>query len=47
MHNSKLVTEKRMEEGLKRMPHPAYSPNRWPCDFFRFGYFNDLLIDKA
>jgi hypothetical protein len=46
IHNSKLVTEKLMEEGLKRMPNPAYSPNLSPCDFFLFGYLKDKLIDK-
>jgi hypothetical protein len=46
-HHSQLVTEKLIEEGLKRMPRPAYSPYGWPCDFFLFGYLNDNLIDKV
>jgi hypothetical protein len=45
--NSKLVTEQRTEEGLKRIPYPAYSPDRSPCDFFLFAYLKDKLIDKA
>jgi hypothetical protein len=36
-----------MEEGLKRMPHPAYNPDPLPCDLFLFGYLKDKLIDKA
>jgi hypothetical protein len=47
IHKSKLVTEKLMEERLKRMPHPAYRRNPSPCDFFLFGYLKDKLIDKA
>jgi hypothetical protein len=47
VRNSKLVTEKLMEEGLKRMPHPAYSPDRSPCNFFLFRCLKDKLINKA
>jgi hypothetical protein len=36
-----------MEEDLKRMPHPAYSPDQLPCDFFLFRYLKDKFIDKA
>jgi hypothetical protein len=30
------------------MPHPAYSPDLSPCDFFLFllGYLKDKLIDN-
>jgi hypothetical protein len=47
IHNSKLLTEKLMDEGLKRMPHLVYSPDLSPCDVFVFGYFKDKLMDKA
>jgi hypothetical protein len=47
IHNSKLVTEKLMEGGLKRMPHPVRSRNRSRCEFFLFGYLKHKLIDKA
>jgi hypothetical protein len=47
IYNSKLVTEKLMEQGQKRMPHPAYGPDRSPCDFFLFGCLKDKFIDKA
>jgi hypothetical protein len=36
-----------MEEGLKRMLHPAYNPDRSAYDFFLFGYLKDKFIDKA
>jgi hypothetical protein len=43
---SKVVAEKLTEENLKRMPHPVYSPDLSPCDFFLFGYLKDRLVDK-
>jgi hypothetical protein len=46
IHNSKVVTDKSDEPNLKRMPHPAYSPDLSPCDFFLFGYLKEKLIDK-
>jgi hypothetical protein len=46
IHNSKVVTDKLDEQNLKRMPHPAYSPDVSPCNFFLFGYLKDKLIDK-
>jgi hypothetical protein len=41
-----VVTEKLDEQNLKRMRHPAYSPDRSPCDFFLCGYLKDKVIDK-
>jgi histone-lysine N-methyltransferase SETMAR len=41
-----VVTDKLDDQNLKRMPHPAYSPDLSPCDFFLFGYLKDKLIDK-
>jgi histone-lysine N-methyltransferase SETMAR len=46
IHNSKVVTDKLDEQNLIRMPHPAYSPDLSPCDFFLFGYLKEKLIDK-
>jgi hypothetical protein len=45
-HNSRVVTEKLMQEGLKRIPHLADSPYLSPCDFFLFGYLKEKLVDK-
>jgi hypothetical protein len=36
-----------MEEGSKRMYHPAYSPDPSPCNLFLFGYLKDELIDEG
>jgi hypothetical protein len=35
-----------MEEGLKRMPHRAQSPDPSPCDLFLFDYLEGKLADK-
>jgi len=38
--NSKthLIDEKLRTLNVPRLPHPAYSPDLAPCDFFLFGY---------
>jgi histone-lysine N-methyltransferase SETMAR len=41
-----VVADKLDEQHVKRMPHPAYSPDLSPCDFFLFGYLKEKLIDK-
>jgi hypothetical protein len=28
---------------MKRAPHPPYSPDLAPCDFYLFGYVKDRL----
>jgi hypothetical protein len=33
-----LTSEKYDEYGIKRRPHPSYSPDLAPCDFWLFGY---------
>jgi hypothetical protein len=33
-----LASEKYDEYGIKRLPHPLYSPDLAPCDFSLFGY---------
>jgi hypothetical protein len=35
-----------MEEGVKRMPHPAYRPDLSPFDFFLFCDLKGKLVDK-
>jgi hypothetical protein len=43
---SRVVTDKLVEEKLKRMPHPAYSPNLSPCDVFLSAYLKGKSIDR-
>lgn len=40
---SHRVPEKFEELGLKRLPHPPYSPDIAPSDFFLFGYLKKQL----
>ena len=34
-----------MENGFKLIPHPPYSHDLAPCDFFLFGYLKDKLVN--
>ena len=43
IHNSKVSMEKTFELGFKRAPHPAFSPDISPTDFFLWGYVKDKL----
>ena len=36
VHNSILVTDYLTKIGIKTVPHPPYSPNLAPCDFWLF-----------
>ena len=36
MHNSILVTDYLTKMGIKTVPHPPYSPDLAPCDFWLF-----------
>ena len=36
VHNSILVTDYLTKMGIKTVPHPAYSPDLAPCDFWLF-----------
>jgi len=40
------VDEIIIEMGFTRLPHPAYSPDLAPTDFFLFGYMKNLLEGK-
>lgn len=43
VHNSNATSQKVAEFGLKRTPHPPFSPDIAPSDFFLFGYLTDKL----
>jgi hypothetical protein len=47
VQNSKRVTEKRIEEGLKKMFHPASSPHPSPCDNGNQPRYSEKLYDFA
>jgi histone-lysine N-methyltransferase SETMAR len=46
LRNTKTVADAMEGSDLKRMPHPPYSPDLAPCDFFLFGYLKQALIAK-
>jgi hypothetical protein len=31
---------------MKRAPHPPYSPDMAPCNFYRFGYVKESLAGR-
>jgi hypothetical protein len=40
------VTEFLAGNGMKIAPHPPYSPDLAPCDFYRFGYIKYRLAGE-
>lgn len=46
-HNAKLPEEKMKQLQIERLPHPAYSPDISPNDFFLYGYIKHNLKGKA
>lgn len=46
VHNSFDSSQKYDEYGFKRTPHPPYSPDIAPSDFYLFGYVKDRLKGK-
>ena len=41
IHTAEIVKEKMSELSLTLLPHPAYSPDLAPSDFFLFGYLKN------
>jgi histone-lysine N-methyltransferase SETMAR len=42
-----LTPEKFAELGIRRHPHPPYSPDLAPCDFWLFGYLKNSLEGRS
>ena len=42
-HTARKVTRFLEENHMKKAPHPSYSPDIAPCDFFLFGYIKQKL----
>lgn len=42
-HNSKATIEEITKYGMIRLPHPPYSPDISPCDFWLFGHLKEYL----
>jgi hypothetical protein len=45
-HDRAIITEKISVKGLGRTPHPAYSPDISPCDFWAFGTIQGMIKDR-
>jgi hypothetical protein len=46
-HTAKKVAEFLAGNGMRRVPHPPYSPDPAPCDFYLFGYIKGRLADAS
>lgn len=46
IHNGSKTSEFLSDHRLKRVDHPAYSPDLSPCDFWLFGRIKQLLEEK-
>jgi len=46
VHRSHYTIEKAEELGFEMLPHPPYSPDLAPSDFFLFGYIKTMLKNK-
>jgi histone-lysine N-methyltransferase SETMAR len=42
-----LTPEQYNDYGITRLPHPPYSPDLSPCDFWVFGYLNHCLAGRV
>ena len=45
-HNSKLTRQKISNYNIMRIPHPVYSPDIAPCNFWLFGKLKEYLKGK-
>jgi hypothetical protein len=44
-HNGSKVASKFEKHHIFRLPHPPYSPDRSPCDFWLFGLLTGIMKD--
>jgi hypothetical protein len=45
-HNGKKITAEIQHQRFARAPHPLYSPDLSPCDFWIFGLMKHSLKDR-
>jgi hypothetical protein len=46
-HNDRKVTNEFAHLKLDRIPHPPYSPDLSPCDFWLFGMLKQKIKDRV
>ena len=47
VHNSRKTEQEIQTSGFRRTPHPPYSPDLAPSDFFLFGYVKGKLAGRS
>jgi hypothetical protein len=45
-HNGNKISEKLAKRSIERAPHPPYSPDISPCDFWLFGMLKHNMKDR-
>ncbi|GFS18245.1 transposase [Elysia marginata] len=45
-HKARATTQSLRELGIQVLPHPAYSPDLAPCDFWLFPILKDRLVGR-
>ncbi|GFS13849.1 transposase [Elysia marginata] len=45
-HKARTTTQSLRELGIQGLPHPAYSPDLAPCDFWLFAILKDRLAGR-
>ncbi|GFR79876.1 transposase [Elysia marginata] len=45
-HKARATTQSLRELGIQVLPHPTYSPDLAPCDFWLFPILNDRLAGR-
>jgi transposase len=45
-HNGSKVASKFEQHHIFRLPHPPYSPDISPCDFWLFGLLKGIMKDR-
>jgi transposase len=46
-HNGAKITEKFGKKHIARAPHPYYSPDLSPCNFWLFGILKEKMKDRV
>jgi transposase len=46
-HNGTKITEKLEKRHIVRAPHPPYSPDLSPCDFWLFGILKQKMKERV
>jgi transposase len=46
-HNGAKITEKLEKRHIARAPHPPYSPDLSPCDFWLFGILKQRMKERV